>query len=196
MWQGKHIYLGMEKWIEQSIITVRLLTWLTETAVVIITTPAAFGGQIHYCTVYVSSAACKHLLYSCWSRGGQKCCTVFLLEAEASLPLGPDTANWSPFNFDKYSLFNLGPAVIQNYQEATLAIFMNPNISLILKSCCSFVWQHNWNEVIIWNWTGTSKQGSFPSTHWRHIKWKHSWCGHTVRGHRGPSESGIGYISF
>lgn len=189
------VYFGMKKWIKQSIITVRLLTWLTETAVVIITTPT-FRGHIHYYTAYVGSAACKHLLYSCCSRGGQQCHTVFLLKAGVNLPPGPDMANWSPFNFDKYSLFNLGPAVIQNYQEATLAIFMNPNISLILKSCCSFVWQHNRNEVIIWNWTGTSKQGSFPSAHRRHIKWKHSWCGHTVRGHRGPSESGIGYISF
>lgn len=70
-------------------------------------------------------------------------------EGEANLPPGSDTANWSPFNFDKYSFFNLGPAVIQNYQEATWAVFMNPDISLILKSCCSFFWQHNRNEVII-----------------------------------------------
>lgn len=59
--------------------------------------------------------------------------------AEVNLPLVLDIANWSPFNFDKYTLFNLGPAVIQNYQEATLTIFMNSNISLILESCCFFV---------------------------------------------------------
>lgn len=71
----------MKKWIKQSILTVTLLTWLTETAAVIITTPT-FGGHIHYYTIYVSSAASKHLLYPCRSRGGQKCYTVFLLKAK------------------------------------------------------------------------------------------------------------------
>lgn len=119
----------------------------------------------------------------------------FLLKAEVNLPLGSDMVNWSPFNFDKYSLFNLRPAVIQNYQEATLAIFMNPNISLITKSCCSFVWQQKlkWGNLKL---NKNIKTRSFPSTHWRHIKGEHSWCGHTVRGHRGPNKSVIGYISF
>lgn len=171
-----------------------LLTWLTETAFVIITTPT-FRGHIHYCSVYVSLQHVNTCYTHADPEEGRSVAQCFRSRLQW-ISLWPDMAIWSTFNFDKYSLFNLVPAVIQKYQEATWALFMNPNISLILKSCCFFVWQHNWNEVIIWNRTRTSEQGSFPSTHWRHIKRKHSWCGHTVRGHRGPSESAIGHISF
>lgn len=59
--------------------------------------------------------------------------------AGVNLPLGLDMVNLSPFNFDKYSLFNLEPVVTQNYQEATWAIFMNSNSSLIFRSCFPFV---------------------------------------------------------
>lgn len=119
------------------------------------------------------------------------CCRL-----KSNLPLGSDVVNWSPFSFDKYSFFNLGPAVIQNYQEATLTIFMNPNISLIAKPCCSFVWQRKlkWGNYLKLN--KNSKTRSFPSAHWRHIKGEHSWCRHTVRGHRGPNKSVTGYMSF
>lgn len=85
----------------------------------------------------------RQSVITCYTRGnpeeGRSVTLCTLLQAEVNLPLGLDMANWSPFNFDKYSLFNLGPVVIQNYQEAILAIFMNSNISLILKSCFSFV---------------------------------------------------------
>lgn len=76
-------------------------------------------------------------------------CVSAAARSKSSSSLGPDMANCSLFNFDKYRLFNLGPAVIQNYQEATRAKFMNPNISLVLKSCCSYFWQRDRNEVII-----------------------------------------------
>lgn len=107
------------------------------------------GGHIHYWCQLGVVAASGHKgagVLHCVSAEGCVCRGL-------NLPLGPDPANWGPFNFDKYSLFNLGPAVIQKHQEATLAIFMKPNISLILKSCCSFVWQRGRNEVITPNWT-------------------------------------------
>lgn len=95
-------------------------------------------------TQFMSAQRCVNTCYShAGPEEGRSVTLCFCRRLKVNLPLGPDMANWSPFNFDKYSLFNLGPAVIQNYQEATLAIFMNPHISLILKSCCSFVWQHN-----------------------------------------------------
>lgn len=70
---------------------------------------------------------------------GRSATLGFLVKAEVNLRLRPDTANWSPFNFDKYNLFIFGPAAIHNYQEATLAIFMDAYISLFLQYCCSFV---------------------------------------------------------
>ena len=155
------VYFGMTERIKQSIITVRLLTWLKETAVVIITTPT-FRGHIHYSTACVWAQPRVNTCYSpAGPEEGRSVTPAFCCRRGLNLPLVPDTTNRSPFNFDKYSPFNLGPGLIQNHQEATLAIFMNPNISLILKSCCSFVWQHNWNDIIISNWTGTSKQGKF-----------------------------------
>lgn len=68
----------------------------------------------------------KNMLISCSSSGGQKCYTVFVRGFSSSRSWYQK--DWSPFRFDKYSHFSFRPAHLQNYQETTEAIFMNPNI--------------------------------------------------------------------
>lgn len=68
----------------------------------------------------------KNLLYSCSSSGGQQCYIAFV--RGFSFSWSWYQKDWSPFNFDKCSHFSFRPAHLQNYQETTEAIFMNPNI--------------------------------------------------------------------